>query len=215
MKHLKSKYSGHIKEADLHLLRKKGRSDQSLLPGTFCLFQKNFSRSPGTLIWVLQHRVRVLHKFPILFMCVCFCCSYPLLVPSLLYSVLIFFNYQTVGVSYHSKLSLSHSGSASLSLLARLFHPGNCTQEAGRAKGKDSSCLNCQTVVCVHELYTSSVKEKMQVNTIKYQKNDGKAWLNYTDVSNWMSWNYSFAGEPICMRNTPSGPQVLNFLKMS
>ncbi|XP_058693690.1 uncharacterized protein LOC131578682 [Poecile atricapillus] len=46
VKHLESKYSGHMKYGDLHLPRKKYRNDQSLLPGTFCLFQI-FSRSPG------------------------------------------------------------------------------------------------------------------------------------------------------------------------
>lgn len=66
VKHLKPKYSGHIKEADLHFPRKKSRSDQSLLPGTFCLFQKNFSRSPGTLIWVLRIPCPTQISYPIL-----------------------------------------------------------------------------------------------------------------------------------------------------
>lgn len=119
MKHLKSKYSGQIKEADLHLLRKKSRSDQSWLPRMPCLCQKNLSRRPVTLVPVLQHRFPCpTHlSYPI------FCCSYPPLVPSLPYRVLIFFIISTVDVSYHSKLSLSHSGTAYLSLLAHLFLP--------------------------------------------------------------------------------------------
>lgn len=181
MKHLKLKYSGHIKETDLHPPRKKSRSDQSLLPGSFCLFQKNFSRSPDTLIWVLQHRFHVSHKFPILFPVCLF-----LLFLSTAGALFImqcgffffFFNYQTVAVSYHSKLSLSHSGSASLSLLAHLFLPSK-QWHTGSRQGKQLPQLSKNRSVCIYELYTSSVKEKFQVNIIKYQKDNGKAWLNH------------------------------------
>lgn len=115
------------------------------------------------------------------FLCVCSCCSYPLLVPYLSCSVFFlffFFNYQTVAVSYHSKLSLSHSGSASLSLLAHLFLPSK-QWHTGSRQGKQLPQLSKNRSVCIYELYTSSVKEKFQVNIIKYQKDNGKAWLNH------------------------------------
>lgn len=105
------------------------------------------------------------------FMCVWFCCSYPLLVPSLLYGVIIFFNYQTIDGSYHSKLSLSHAGTASLSLLAHLFLPQRQWHTGSRQIGLRTMIAAASSVknwsVCIHELYSSSVKEKFQIGIIK------------------------------------------------
>lgn len=79
---------------------------------------KGYSHSSPSEQISMSH-VSFLSYFP----CTCFSCSYLPLAPSLPYRVLIFFIIRTVDVSYHSKLSLSHSGTAHLSLLAHLFLP--------------------------------------------------------------------------------------------
>lgn len=96
VKHLKSKYSRQIKEADLHLPREKSRHDQSWLPLSEKPLKKaSQSRSsPSAQISMSRTDFHVPHIFPILFSVYVLLLFLPTAGTFFTIQSVIFFNYQ-------------------------------------------------------------------------------------------------------------------------
>lgn len=122
-------------------------------------------RRPVTLFPALQHKFsRSTHLFYPIFCVPAF--SVLIHLWCLLHSVNFFFIIGIIDCSYYGILRLSYGGAAYPHFLAR-FSRGSGTQEGGRVKGKDSTCLIYPTLLVCLSWHSETKHQFSQSKTPK------------------------------------------------